>query len=109
MNDKADNFDSLFSTTIPFQEAADFFFGLRKQAEWTDPPDMDGVLEGQFVVPVEQVLAKLKQIIAMKFRLMVAYYTYAQSFRGPWWRAAKIEYHDHAGEEQEGAEFYLKR
>ena len=103
------SFEELFSQPIPLNEASTFFAGLKKQAEWTDPPDMGGALEGMFNVPVEQVLAKLQSIIAGKFRLMVAYYTYAQSFRGPWWRAAKIEFTDHAEEEQAAAEFYVKR
>lgn len=99
---------------IPLHEASAFFSGIKKfahvkQAEWTDPPDFTGELEGQFTASVEEVLAKLKQVIAAKFRLMVAYYTYAQSFRGPWWRAAKIEFYDHAEEEKEGAEYYTKR
>lgn len=103
------NFDDLFKQPIPLNEASDFFLKLTKTAEWTDPPDMTGELEGQFNASVEEVLAKLREVITAKFRLMVGYYTYAQSFRGPWWRAAKIEYFDHAQEEAEGAEYYLKR
>jgi bacterioferritin (cytochrome b1) len=94
---------------IPIEEAASFFVGIKKFAEWTDPPDMEGELEGQFAVPVEQVLAKLKEVIAAKFRKMVAYHTYAQCFRGPAWRSAKIEFTEHAWDEQKGAEFYTKR
>ncbi len=94
---------------IPLQDAAEFFIGIKKFAEWTDPPDMAGELEGMFAVPVEQVIDKLKQVISAKYRKMVAYYTYAQSFRGPWWRAAKIEFCEHAEDEMEGAEFYVKR
>lgn len=94
---------------IPLHEAASFFTGIKKFAEWTDPPDMTGQLEGMFNVPVEQVLDKLKSIIAMKFRKMVGYYTYAQSFRDHAWRAIKIEFYEHAEDEQEDAEFYVKR
>lgn len=101
--------DSLFSRGIPLNEAAEFFFHLTKKAEWTEPPDMTGELEGQFAVPVEQVLHQLKSVIAAKFRLMIAYFTYAQSFNDHAWRAIKTEFYEHAEDEQEGAEFYLKR
>lgn len=94
---------------IPLHEAAHFFVGIKKFAEWTDPPDMTGQLEGQFNVPVEQVLEKLKTVIAMKFRKMVGYFTYAQSFRDHAWRAIKDEFGEHAHDEHEDAEFYLKR
>lgn len=103
------SFDNLFRQPIPLQDASDFFVGLKKQAEWTDPPDMTGQLEGAFSVPVEQVLSKLKDVITTKYRLMVAYYTYAQSFQEHAWRALKIEFYEHACDEQEGAEFYTKR
>lgn len=102
------HFDALLPE-IPLEEAAYFFIGIKKFAEWTDPPDMSGELEGQFNVSVEEVLAKLKEIIAIKFRKMVAWYTYAQCFRDHGWRAAKIEFFDHAEDEQEDATFYVKR
>lgn len=103
------NFFDQLLPEIPVLDAAEYFSGLTKSAEWTDPPDMTGELEGQFCCPVEQVIDKLKQVISTKFRKMVAYYTYAQSFRGPWWRGVKIEFSEHAEDEQEGAEFYVKR
>lgn len=105
------NFEDAFKEDreIPLHEAASFFVGIKKFAEWTDPPDMTGALEGQFNVPVEQVLDKLKSIISMKFRKMVGYFTYAQSFRDHAWRAIKDEFGEHAHDEHEDAEFYLKR
>lgn len=105
------NFEDAFKEDreIPLHEAAHFFVGIKKFAEWTDPPDMTGTLEGQFNVPVEQVLEKLKAIIAMKFRKMVGYFTYAQSFRDHAWRAIKDEFGEHAHDEHEDAEFYVKR
>ena len=105
------NFEDAFKEDreIPLHEAAHFFAGIKKFAEWTDPPDMTGMLEGQFNVPVEQVLEKLKAIIAMKFRKMVGYFTYAQSFRDHAWRAIKDEFGEHAHDEHEDAEFYVKR
>ncbi len=105
------NFEDAFKEDreIPLHEAAHFFAGIKKFAEWTEPPDMTGMLEGQFAVPVEQVLEKLKEVIAMKWRKMVAYFTYAQSFRDHAWRAIKIEFGEHAHDEHEDAEFYVKR
>lgn len=103
------SFEDLFKQDIPLEEAAAFYAGIKKFAEWTDPPDMSGQLEGQFLVPVEQVLAKLKQVIAMKYRKAIAYHTYAQSFRDHAWRAIKIEFSEHAHDENEDATFYIKR
>lgn len=94
---------------IPLDDAAHFFADLTKNAEWTDPPDMTGALEGQFVAPVEQVLHKLKDVCTAKLRLMMAYYTYAQSLNDHAWGGVKKEFYDHAEMEQEGAEYYLKR
>lgn len=94
---------------IPLDDAAHFFADLTKSAEWTDPPDMTGALEGQFVAPVEQVLHKLKDVCTAKLRLMMAYYTYAQSLNDHAWGGVKKEFYDHAEMEQEGAEYYLKR
>jgi len=102
-------YDDFFNQDIPLHEASHFFVGLTKQAEWTDPPDSTGTLEGAFLVPVEQVLAKLKEVITVKYRLMVAYHTYAQSFREHGWRAVKIEFTEHAEDEQCGASYYTKR
>jgi bacterioferritin (cytochrome b1) len=109
-------FEQLYESerSIPTAEASAYFIGLkyglmRKQAEWTEPPDESGVLEGQFAVPVEQVIAKLQQVIAAKFRLMIGYRTYAQSIRDHAWRAFKIEFYEHSEDELEGAEFYIKR
>ncbi len=95
--------------SIPLEVATRFFAELTKRAEWTEPPDMTGALEGQFAAPVEQVLAKLKEVITAKLRKMVAYYTYAQSFNHHSWRAIKTEFGEHAEDEQCGAEFYMKR
>jgi len=107
------SFEDLFKQNIPTVEAASFFTelkgGFTKQAEWTDPPDMEGLLEGKFLVPVEQVLLKLKGVITTKYRLMVAYYTYAQSINDLAWRSMKDEFYEHAYDERCGAEFYTKR
>ena len=102
-------FEDFAKREIPLEEASKFYLGLKKEAEWTDPPDQTGQLEGMFNVQVEQVLAKLKQVITAKLRLMIAYYTYAQTIRDHGWRAFKIEFYEHAEDEQKGAEFYIKR
>lgn len=104
----ANHFEQLASRPIPFMEGAAFLQKL-KTAGWTDPPDVTGGLEGGFTVSKEEVLDKLKQVIAAKARLMLGWYTYAQSFKGDAWRAIKTEFHEHAGDEQEGLTFYLKR
>ncbi len=96
-------------SSIPLHEAAEFFCGIKKHAEWTDPPDMTGELEGLFNVPPEQIIDKLKSVIALKWRKMIAYYTYAQCFRDHAWRAIKIEFGEHACDEHDDAEFYTKR
>lgn len=98
----------LATTQIPFEAAAPFLVRL-KTAGWADPPDVTGALEGAFTVPREVVLDKLKSVIAGKARLMLAWFTYAQSFKGDAWRAIKEEFHDHAAEEQEGFTYYTKR
>lgn len=100
---------NIFEREIPLRAAADFFLDMKKAAEWTDPPDLTGELEGKFSCPVEHVLHQLKTVISAKFRLMIGYYTYAQTFRDHAWRAVKTEFYEHAEDELEGAEFYLKR
>ena len=103
------SFEDLFKQGIPLHEASAFFVGIKKTAEWTDPPDMTGELEGAFLVPVEQVLAKLREIIAMKYRKMIAYNTYAQSFRDHAWGSARDSFSGNAYDEKRDAEFYTKR
>lgn len=93
---------------IPFAEASNFFYKV-KTAGWTDPPDEEGLLEGQFAAPVEQVVAKLTEVIAAKFRLAVAYQIYAQTMRGLARQSVADDFLEHACQEQEAAEAYLKR
>jgi len=93
---------------IPFAAGAAFFTKM-KTASWTDPPDQEGVMEGRFAVSAVELLDKLKQVITAKARLMLAYYTYAQSLKGEGWRATKTEFYEHAEDEREGFEYYLKR
>ncbi len=103
------NWESFLSRPIPFEEAASYFLSMTKKAEWSEPPDMTGTLEGAFSVPVEQVLHQLKIVTTAKLRLMMAYFVYAQSLNNPAWGGVKKEFYDHAEMEQEGIEYYLKR
>jgi bacterioferritin (cytochrome b1) len=93
---------------IPLAYAADYFIKV-KTAEWTEPPDMTGALEGMFSAPVEQVLAKLTEVITAKFRKATAYQVYAQSLNDVAWRAVQMEFFEHAEDELKGAEYYMKR
>lgn len=100
-------FDSL-APEIPLEEAAGFFIKV-KQADWSEAPDMTGALEGAFAVSVEEVIAKITEVATAKFRLVVAYYTYAESMRDVAQHGIGEVFHEHAGQELEGAEYYLKR
>lgn len=106
---KREDFErSIMGGGIPMEEAAGFFHRI-KTAGWTDPPDETGMLEGQFVAPVEQVVAKVGEVVAAKFRKAVAYYIYAQSMRGLAQQSIADEFMEHACQEQCAAEAYLKR
>jgi len=100
-------FDQLIPR-IPLLEAADFFHRV-KHAGWDEPPDMAGALEGQFAAPVEQVVQQITEIVTLKFRIMVAYYTFAESMRDLAQHPIGEVFHEHAGHELEAAEYYLKR
>lgn len=93
---------------IPRHEAADFFLRIKK-AGWADAPDETGALEGQFIVPVEQVTSLLSQAAAEKFKLMIAYHVYAESMRGIAQHACAEVFHEHSEHERAAAEAYLKR
>jgi bacterioferritin (cytochrome b1) len=93
---------------IPLHEAAGFFYRV-KNAEWGDPPDLTGELEGQFNVPAPQVAGFLAKVITAKFQMVMAYYTYAESMRDLAQHPIGEVFHEHAGHELEAAEYYLKR
>lgn len=119
---------------IPLHEAAQFFIGLKKfagkrielvemeasagqektasadkYAEWVDPPDETGELEGMFAAPVEQVLAKLTDVITAKFRKAMAYELYAESVKGLSHESIEQNFRQHIWDEQEGARYYTQR
>lgn len=93
---------------IPQHEAASFFLRIKK-AGWADAPDETGELEGQFVAPIEQVISSLTEVIAAKWRLMMAYHVYAESMRGIAQHGVSEVFHEHAEQERAAAEAYLKR
>ena len=93
---------------IPQHEAASFFLRIKK-ASWADAPDETGALEGQFVAPIEQVISTLTEVIAAKFKLMMAYHVYAESMRGIAQHGVSEVFHEHAEMERAAAEAYLKR
>lgn len=97
-----------FSNGIPQHEAAEYFYRI-KHAGWTDAPDETGSLEGQFAVPIEQVVLAVSEAASAKFKLMVAYHVYAESMRGVAQHACAEVFHEHAEHERAAAEAYLKR
>jgi bacterioferritin (cytochrome b1) len=93
---------------IPLHEAAAFFHKIKK-AGWDEPPDLTGQLEGQFNVPTTEVAGFLAQVITAKFKMVMAYYTYAESMRDLAQHSVGEVFHEHAQQELSAAEYYLKR
>lgn len=102
------DFNRALARGIPLGEAAGFFHRI-KTAGWAEPPDETGALEGQFAAPIEQVISTLTEVIAAKFRKMVAYHVYAESMRGVAQHGVSEVFHEHAEHERAAAEAYLKR
>lgn len=94
---------------IPFGESAAFFLRLKKMGAATDPPDETGQLEGQFPVPVEQVLQAMAKVVHDEFATMYAYQVYAQSLRDLSHDAVAEHFEEHASDELTHAQFLLKR
>jgi hypothetical protein len=108
------SFDELFKRDIPLNEAASFFIGLKtfpepegheKTAGWQDPPDEEGLLEGQFAVPKEQALQAMGRLANLYIRLMTAYHVYSNTARG------KSEHHlsGNAWNARSASEYLIKR
>lgn len=78
--------------SLPIVDAASFFLSVRrfpappssmdKTAGWQDPPDEEGILEGQFAAPVEHAVALMGKCAGHLMKLMMASLTYGQSIRG---------------------------
>lgn len=81
----------------PDQDSAiSFLVGMRKMAEGEVPPDvaeaMDpgaeapadvaGVMEGQFLAPVEQVVTTMAHLVGHELKMAIEYLFYAQMVRG---------------------------
>lgn len=72
-------------------------------------PDVTGQLEGEFAVPVEQVLPVLAMLAENEFKTMLAYHVYAESLRGLEREGIAEEFEEHAEDEISHAEFLLRR
>lgn len=97
---------------IPLHEAADFFIRLRtfdKTAEEVAPPDATGTLEGQFAVPLEQVLQHLAMQVQAELKTNFAYMVYANSLRDLAHHSIAGHFEEHAHDETEHADWLLRR
>jgi len=104
----------LFSYLNPgptIAEASAYFVGLKKFAAPAVPvaPDTTGMVEGQFPVPVEQVLAVLSQLVKEEFETIYAYHVYAQTLRDLSHDTIAEHFQEHADDELEHADWLLKR
>lgn len=120
--------------SIPLHEAARFFLKLKTasneagapmvgpqgaspseatangaQSTSYAPPDETGALEGQFAVPVEQVLKQMAEMVVNEFKTMYAYRVYSQSMRDLSNFSIADEFEEHSEDELEHAEFLLRR
>lgn len=112
----------------PLDEAAAFFLKLKTAAPedgmappaqepmgqgaptlGAPAPDVTGQLEGEFAVPVEQVLPVLAMLAENEFKTMLAYHVYAESLRGLEREGIAEEFEEHAEDEISHAEFLLRR
>ncbi len=90
---------------IPSVDAAAFFLSIKhfpatnvasmsKTAGWQDPPDEEGVLEGQFEVPVENAVALMGAAASKLMEVMNASMIYANSVRGLYAREVRCALND---------------
>ena len=87
---------------------ADYYLRL-KNASATDPPDATGMLEGQFAVPVAQVLSILSELVKNEFETIYAYTAYSQTLRDLSHDSIASHFQEHADDEHDHADFLLKR
>ena len=90
-------------------EASAFYLQLVKVGAATDPPDATGMLEGQFSVPVVNVIQLLSELVRNEFETIYAYTVYAETLRDFAHDAIAEHFQEHAEEELEHATFLLKR
>lgn len=72
-------------------------------------PDETGALEGQFTLPVEQVIALMGEMVENEMKTMYAYKVYANSLRDLSHHTIAEEFESHAEQELEHADFLLRR
>ena len=104
MND----FERAIVGDLPLSFKADAWFSV-KHAAIGDPPDTTGAIEGQFPVPVAQVLEGLAEMVKAKMTIMYAYATYAQTIRGPFRGELAENFQEFAEDDLEDLEWYLRR
>lgn len=100
-------FEDALRREIPLAEAAAYFLKLKTAA--VDPPDETGQLEGEFAVPVEQVLKLMTEMVENELKTMFAYKAYAASLRDLSHFGISKEFEEHADNELEHADFLLRR
>lgn len=98
--------DFLTPQSIPVEEAASFFLRVKRAYE---EPDTTGAFEGSFTVPLPQALALMADMVKNEMKTMYAYMTYANSLRDFSHHSIAEEFEDHADNEQEHANFLLRR
>lgn len=103
-----DVFTKNLMPSIPLHEAADFFISV-KTAGWMDAPDEDGNLEGRFASPKDDVLKKILEVTAVKFKKFVAYHVYGETMRALAQHTTGEQFREHSEHERAAAEYYLKR
>jgi bacterioferritin (cytochrome b1) len=87
---------------------ADYFLRLKTAAP-TDPPDVTGMLEGQFAVPIPELLQHLAKMVKNEFDTIYAYTVYGQTLRGMARDDIVEHFQDHVDDELEHANFLLRR
>lgn len=104
-----ESFERAIVGDLPLGEAAAFFLRLKTAAKEVGPPDEMGVLEGKFLVPVEQVLAVMSELVKNEFESMYAYTVYSQSLRDLSHDSIASHFDEHSDDELDHANFLLKR
>lgn len=106
-------FEKELVSPFPLGEASSFFVKLKTAAPGQPfplggPPDESGI-EGQFTLPLEEVIHHLGNMVESELKSMYAYKAYAESLRGPAHFAISKEFEDHAEKEVEHANWLMRR
>ena len=88
---------------------ANYYLNLKKMSAANEPPDETGMLEGQFAVPIAQVLSLLSELVKNEFETIYAYTVYAQTLRDLAHDSIAEHFQDHAEDETEHVTFLLRR